>query len=483
MGPARSRAPPPPTPVPLTMPHLDPIPEADEVLFLPLGGVGEIGMNLALYGHAGAWLMVDLGITFAGDRFPDYDVLMADPGFIERHRGRLTGLVLTHAHEDHVGALPYLWKRLRCPVYATPFTAAVAGHKLASAGLDLVPLHEVQLGARFPVGPFGVELIGVTHSIPEPNGVLIRTPVGCVYHTGDWKLDEDPRLGRPYDRARLESLAREPLLAMACDSTNAVVPGHSGSEGSLRAGLREAVEGCTGRVLVSSFSSNIARLITAARVAEDTGRRFGVLGPAMQRMLGFARATGYWPADLPALVDARHLALLPPCEVLAACTGSQGEPTAALARLANDSHRDMLLDPGDTVIFSSRVIPGNEAAVERVQARLKAIGVSLVTDQDHQVHVSGHPAQTELEQMYRWVQPPLCIPVHGTPRHLAANAAIALACGVPRALEVRNGDVCRLTPGGAEVLGTVPTGRLAAQPRGLERVPAGILADMREHGR
>lgn len=468
-------------------PLLDPIPAVDELLFLPLGGVGEIGMNLALYGHDGAWLMVDLGITFAGEGFPDYDVLMADPGFIERHRRRLAGLVLTHAHEDHVGALPYLWRRLRCPVYATPFTAAVASHKLAAAGIDRVPLTEVALGARFAVGPFDVELVTVTHSIPEPNGILIRTPVGALYHTGDWKLDEDPRLGRPYDRSRLQSLASEPVLAMVCDSTNAVVEGHSGSEGSLRTGLREAIEGCTGRVLVGSFSSNIARLATVARVAVDTGRRFGVLGPAMQRMLGFARHTGYWPQDLPELVDARHLALLPPEEVLAACTGSQGEPTAVLSRLATDSHRDLMLDPGDTVIFSSRVIPGNEAAVERIQTRLRAIGVRVLTDHDHLVHVSGHPAREELEQLYRWVQPPVAIPVHGTPRHLAANAAIARGCGVPRQLEVRNGDVCRLTrtgaAAGAEIVGQVATGRLAAREHGLEPVSAPILAAMRENGR
>lgn len=237
--------------------------------------------------------------------------------------------------------------------------------------------------------------------------------------------------------ARLQSLAGEPLLAMVCDSTNAVVEGHSGPEGGLRAGLREAVEGCTGRVLVGAFSSNIARLATVARVAMDTGRRFGVLGPAMQRMLGFARHTGYWPADLPELVDARHLALLPPEEVLAACTGSQGEPTAVLARLATDSHRDLALDPGDTVIFSSRVIPSNEGAVERVQTRLSALGVRLVTDHDHLVHVSGHPARAELEQLYRWVRPPVAIPVHGTPRHLAANAAIARGCGVTWQLDAR----------------------------------------------
>jgi len=461
----------------------DPIPSPDEILFLPLGGVGEIGMNLALYGHAGAWLMVDLGITFAGDQFPDYDVMMADPAFIERHRERLVGLVLSHAHEDHVGALPYLWRRLRCPIYATPFTAAVAAYKLANAAIGRVRVIEIPQGARLDIGPFAVELVTVTHSIPEPNGVLIRTPAGSVYHTADWKLDPDPRLGRPYDESRLRALADEPHLTLVCDSTNAVVDGHSGSEGSLRAGLREAVEDCTGRVLVAAFSSNIARLITVARVAQDTRRRFGVLGPAMQRMIGFARQAGCWPEDLPALVDPRHLALLPPQEVLAACTGSQGEPTAAVARLAMDSHRDLMLDPGDTVIFSSRVIPGNEVAVERVQTRLRNLGVHLVTDHDYLVHVSGHPAREELETLYAWTRPRVVIPVHGTPRHLAANAAVARACGVPHTLDIRNGDVCRLTGDGAEVIGQVATGRLAAQEQGLEPVPEAVLAEMRAQGR
>jgi ribonuclease J len=455
-------------------------PGADEVLFLPLGGTGEIGMNLNLYGHDGRWLIVDIGITFGGDDFPEHDVLMADPAFIVSRRQRLAGIVLTHAHEDHVGAVAYLWKRLKCPVYATPFTAAVARYKLARAGLDAVPVHEVPLGARFEVGPFGVEYVGMTHSIPEPNALLLTTPAGAVFHTGDWKLDERPVVGRSYDAERLRGLRSEPLLAMVCDSTNAVVPGSTGSEGSLFAPLLELVQAAGGRVVVTSFASNVARLVTLARVAEASGRRFGVIGQAMERMVAVARATGYWPADLPALVDARHLGYLPPVEVLAACTGSQGEPGAALTRMAADSHRDILLDPTDTVIFSSKLIPGNERPVAAVHSRLRALGVEVVTDADAHVHVSGHPAVEDLKRLYDWVQPPTVVPTHGTPRHLRANAEIALGCHVPRVAVIGNGDVCRLSAAGPEVLGRVPTGRLALAPSGqLAPVSAPVLAAMR----
>jgi ribonuclease J len=450
------------------------------VLFLPLGGTGEIGMNLSLYGHDGHWLIVDIGITFGGDAFPEYDVLMADPAFIASRRQRLAGIVLTHAHEDHVGALAYLWKRLKCPVYATPFTAAIARFKLSRAGLDAVALHELPLGASVDVGPFAVEYIGMTHSIPEPNALLIKTPAGAVFHTGDWKLDDGPVVGEPYDPERLCALRREPLLAMVCDSTNAVVPGSTGSESGLFAPLREVVEDAAGRVVVTSFASNIARLVTLARVAEATGRCFGVIGQAMERMLAAARATGYWPDGLPALVDAQHLGYLPREEVLAACTGSQGEPRSALARMAADSHRHIVLDPGDTVVFSSKLIPGNERPVERVQARLRALGVELVTDAGAHVHVSGHPAAEDLRRLYDWVQPQAVVPTHGPPRHLRANADLALGCHVPRVSVVANGDIVRLAAEGPQVLGQVPTGRLSLDADGrLTPVPQAVLARMR----
>jgi ribonuclease J len=458
----------------------DSVPSEDELLFLPLGGTGEIGMNLTLYGHAGTWIAVDIGITFGGDDFPDYDVLMPDPAFIVARRERLAGIVLTHGHEDHIGALPYLWQRLRCPIYATPFTAALVRSKLARAGIHDAPLIQIGLGKRFRLGPFALEYIGMTHSIPEPNALLISTPKGAVLHTGDWKLDDRPVVGERYDRKRLHSLRRERLVAMVCDSTNAVVPGRTGSEGDLFKPLCEEVHGAAGRVVVTSFASNVARLVTLARVAEAVGRRFGVVGRAMERMLGFARTTGHWPADLPDLVSGQHLGFLPRQEVLVACTGSQGEPRSALARLAADSHRQLLLDPGDTVIFSSRLIPGNERPVEGLQLRLRERGAELVTDRDALVHVSGHPAQEDLRRLYGWVQPPAVIPVHGTPRHLAANAAIASECHVPQVRVVGNGDLCRLDQGGPELVETVDNGRLTLLADGrLETVPSDVLRAMR----
>jgi ribonuclease J len=455
-------------------------PSQEDFLFLPLGGTGEIGMNLTLYGHDGYWLAVDFGITFGGDEYPDYDVMMADPAFIAARRDRLAGIVLTHAHEDHLGALPYLWHRLRCPVYATPFTAALARAKLMRAGVDEDPVIEMPLGSRFHAGPFTVEYIGMTHSIPEPNALLISTPLGSVFHTGDWKLDDRPVVGRDYDHRRLHALRGERLLAMVCDSTNAVVPGHTGSEGDLLKPMVELAEQATGRVLVTSFASNVARLVTLARAAQACGRRFGVIGQAMERMIAVARGTGYWPRDLPELLDGRHLGHLPRSEVFAACTGSQGEPKSALSRIARDMHPDLLLDGGDMVIFSSRLIPGNERSVERIHHRLRGLGVRLVTDEDAAVHVSGHPAQDDLCRLYQWVQPPAVIPVHGTPRHLAANAEIAQSCHVPVTCVVDNGDVCRLTRSGIERVRRIETGRLVLEADGrLGKVPEDVLRNMR----
>ncbi|NJD05406.1 MAG: ribonuclease J [Methylococcaceae bacterium] len=442
------------------------VPADDEVLFLPLGGAGEIGMNLTLYGHDGAWLAVDLGITFGGDDFPDHPILMADPAFIAARRERLAGIVITHGHEDHIGALPYLWQRLRCPIYATPFTAAMIRGKLARAGLDRDPVIEVAQGERIAVGPFSVEYIAMTHSIPEPNAVLIGSAAGSVLHTGDWKLDDRPIIGRGYDHCRLHGLRAEPVLAMVCDSTNAVVPGRTGSEADLFKPLVAVGETARQRIIATAFASNVARLVTLARVAASLGRRFGVIGQAMERMVAVARVTGYWPEDLPALVDGGHLGHLPRHEVFAVCTGSQGEPNSALARMARDAHRDMLLDPGDLVIFSSRVIPGNERSVERTQQRLRNLDVGVITDQDALVHVSGHPAAEDLRRIYNWVQPPLVIPVHGTPRHLAANAQIARSSHVPEVQVVGNGDLCRLSHRGMRRLGRIASGRLSLLPDG-----------------
>ncbi len=450
-------------------------PGADELYFLPLGGTGEIGMNLNLYGHDGRWLMVDLGVTFAGPGSPGIDVLMADPAFIEARRDDLAGLVLTHAHEDHIGAVGHLWQRLRCPIYATAFTAEMAYPKLVEAGLgNEVKIIEVPLSGRFAVGPFEIELITLTHSIPEPNALVIRTAAGAVLHTGDWKLDPEPLVGDSYDENALRALADENLLAMVCDSTNALVEGESGSEAGVKAALMELLGGLKNRVLVACFASNVARLDTIGKVAAAQGRRVGLAGRSMARVVQAARNSGYLQ-DFPPIVSDGDLAYLPPEEVLIICTGSQGEPRAALSRIASGEHRDISLDPGDTVIFSSRVIPGNETTIHRLHNKLVHLGVEIITADDHLVHVSGHPARAELSQMYQWVRPQIAIPVHGEARHLAAHAELARECQVPQQILAGNGSLIRLAPGPAGIVDHVPSGRLAVDGHRLLPLDSPIL--------
>ncbi len=447
------------------------VPASDELVFLPLGGTGEIGMNLNLYGYAGAWLMIDLGITFADDRVGGLDVLMPDPAFIEARREQLAGLVLTHAHEDHIGAVPYLWPRLRCPIYATPFTARVLRGKLQEAGLlEEAEITEVPMSGRFSVGPFELELITLTHSIPEPNAVVLRTGAGTVLHTGDWKLDPDPLVGADYDEAALRSLAGERVLAMICDSTNALVEGDSGSEAEVCENLERLIGEQKGRVAVACFASNVARVEAVFRAAAAHGRRVALVGRSLLRIFQAARDTGYL-ADVEAPIRVEDLGYLPRHEVLLLCTGSQGEPRSALWRIVRDEHPHVVLEEGDTVVFSSRVIPGNEIAIGRLQNALSRLGLHVVTDRDHFIHVSGHPAREELTQMYQWVRPKIAIPVHGEARHLAEHAELARACQVPQALVAENGEVIRLAPQGAKVLERVETGRLALD--GTRLVPLG----------
>ncbi|MDJ0942067.1 MAG: ribonuclease J [Kiloniellales bacterium] len=446
-------------------------PASDELVFLPLGGTGEIGMNLNLYGHDGAWLMIDLGITFADDRVGGLDVLMPDPTFIEARREQLAGLVLTHAHEDHIGAVPYLWPRLRCPIYATPFTAKVLRGKLQEAGLlEEAEITEVPMSGRFSVGPFELELITLTHSIPEPNAVVLRTEAGTVLHTGDWKLDPDPLVGADYDEAALRGLAQERVLAMICDSTNALVEGDSGSEAEVCESLERLIGAQKGRVAVACFASNVARVEAVFRAAEAHGRRVALVGRSLLRIFQAARDTGYL-ASVQAPIRVEDLGYLPREEVLLLCTGSQGEPRSALWRIVRDEHPHVVLEAGDTVIFSSRVIPGNEISIGRLQNALSRQGLHVVTDRDHFIHVSGHPAREELTQMYQWVRPKIAIPVHGEARHLAEHAELARACQVPQALVAENGELIRLAPQGAEVLERVETGRLALD--GTRLVPLG----------
>ena len=437
------------------------VPTTDELLFLALGGAGEIGMNLNLYGHAGKWLMVDLGIAFGDDSTPGIEVVMPDPAFIEERRNDLVGIVLTHAHEDHLGAVPDLWPRLRAPVYASPFAASVLRRKLAEAGLgDAVPITEIALGASFSVPPFELEMVTMTHSIPEPNALAIRTRFGTVFHTGDWKIDPDPLLGATTDEATLKRIGEEGALAMVCDSTNVFVEGEAGSEATVRANLEKLVGTRKCRVAVTCFASNLARVESIAKAAVASGRHPVLAGRAVQRMIEAAQECGYL-LDFPECVPERDAGYLPRDKVLYICTGSQGEPRASMAKIANGEHREIALESGDTAVFSSRVIPGNERSVGRLQNELMARGIEVITDRDFDIHVSGHPARDELVRVYQWVRPRIAIPVHGEIRHMMEHAVLARSCQVQEAVFAPNGTLVRLAPGPATVVDHVHAGRMA----------------------
>ncbi len=453
----------------------------DELVFLPLGGAGEIGMNLNLYGYGPPsrrqWLVVDLGITFASGEPPGVTVMMPDPAYLEERRDDLAGILLTHAHEDHLGAVAHLWPRLRCPVYATRFALAVLARKLAEAGIaHEVPVVEVPLSGRLRIGPFDIELITLTHSIPEPNALALRTPCGTVLHTGDWKLDPDPVVGEVADVEALQRIGDEGVVALVCDSTNALDPGRSGAEGGLYASLLDIVKDCRERVAVTAFASNIARLQTLGAVAAATGRRLVLAGASLKRNVIAARECGYL-ADLAEPLDEFAGASLPRREALLVCTGSQGEGNAALARLAYGSHPRLVLEEGDTVVFSARVIPGHELGVGRLHNALLRRGCRVITHREAQVHVSGHPAQDELAEMYRLVRPKIAVPVHGELRHLRRHAAIARGCGVDEVVIVENGGMVRIAPGPAGVVETVPSGRLALEGNRLVRIDGNLVRE------
>jgi ribonuclease J len=432
----------------------------DALHFLPLGGSGEIGMNLNLYACHGKWLMVDLGITFAGDTLPGIDVIMPDPAFIEERRADLLAIVLTHAHEDHLGAVAHLWPRLRCPVYASPFAAAILREKLRDAGLlEEVPLTVVPLSSALTLGPFAMRFISLTHSIPEPNALLIETPYGRVMHTGDWKIDPDPLIGDNIDDAALKHAGESGVLAMVGDSTNATVEGESGSEGDVRTRLADLVRDCSGGVAITLFASNVARLESAALAAQDAGREAVLVGRSLQRFVRAARETGYLNGDVRFLTEDEGAALHPD-QAVYLCTGCQGEPRAAMARIAGDSHPRISLSSGDTVIFSSKIIPGNERTIGNLHNRLIKRGIEIITEKEETVHVSGHPCRDELRQMYQWIRPQIAIPVHGEARHMEAHGALARELQVPQIALVENGDLLRLAPGPAATINRVHAGRL-----------------------
>lgn len=447
--------------------------DEDELCFLPLGGSEEIGMNLYLYGLDGKWLMVDLGITFGDETTPGIDILMPDIGFIEQHRKDLVGIVLTHAHEDHFGAIQYLWPRLKCPVYATPFTAALLRLKLAETDFARkVKIIEVPLSGKVELGPFAVEFVTVTHSIPEPNALVLRTRLGTVVHSGDWKLDPHPQIGDPTDEAALRKLGDEGVTAFICDSTNALVPGISGSEAEVKKSLTELIGRLKGRIAITCFSTNVARLRSVAEAAHANDRQCALVGRSLWRVYEAAKQTGYMDVPEPFLTDS-DAGYLPSNKVVLICTGSQGEPRSALARIARDDHPHIILEEGDTVIFSAREIPGNEKAIGRIQNQLIRLGVTIITPDEEMVHVSGHPARDELTTLYQWLRPKIAVPVHGTPKHLLAHAHLAQECQVPETVIPQDGAVIRLAPGRAETVGYVTSGQIALDGTRLIRLDNG----------
>jgi len=459
----------------------------DELTFAPLGGVGEIGMNLSIYGlgkgQQRSWLAVDLGVSFGDEEhLPGIDLVMPDIGFLEREGKNLVGLVLTHAHEDHFGAILDLWPRLKCPIYATKFSAALFEAKLeAEREPPKIPVTVVPSGGRVDIGPFGVEFIPVAHSIPESHALAIHTEIGTVLHTGDWKIDPTPIIGPPTDERRLRELGDAGLLALVGDSTNAVRDGRSPSEAEVAKTITELVKSARGRVAVTTFASNVARIKAVADAAKAADREVVVVGRAMERVVQVARETGY----LDGVQNFRGIDLyghFPSDKVLALCTGSQGEPRAALARIAGNDHPQVTLNKGDTVIFSSRTIPGNEKAIGSIINGLVAQGVEVITDRTHLVHVSGHPRRDELRDIIAWTRPNLLIPVHGEALHLSEHARLARAAGVPKVLTCRNGDLIKLGPGDPGIIGELPAGRLFKDGTILEDSKSRAVVERRRMG-
>ena len=454
-----------------------------ELVFAPLGGVGEIGMNLSIYGLGSGnrrqWLVVDVGVSFAAEEhLPGVDLILPDVRYLEAERKNLAGIVITHAHEDHFGALIELWPRLNVPVYATPFTAALLEAKCAGEpGAPEIPVKVIPVGGRFTVGAFDIELVTMAHSIPEANALMIRTPCGTVLHTGDWKIDPTPILGDRTDEVKLRALGEEGCLALIGDSTNSVREGRSPSEADVAKTLTELIKAAKGRVAVTTFASNVARLRAVAEAARAAEREVVVVGRAMDRVAIIGRELGLF-GDLPPFRPMDAYGYLPPNKVVALCTGSQGEPRAALSRIAEDQHPEVTLSRGDTVIYSARTIPGNEKAVGRVINGLIDQGIEVITDRTHLVHVSGHPRRAEVEELLSWVKPRIVIPVHGEALHLSEHAKIARKAGVPEVIQCRNGDLVRLAPK-AGLIDEVPAGRIYKDGRLLVDAQARTVADRR----
>lgn len=450
-----------------------------ELLFVALGGSGEIGMNLNLYGCDGKWLIVDMGVTFGNADYPGIDIIMPDTAFIEERRKDLVGIVLTHAHEDHIGAVAYLAADLGVPVYANKFTAGLVSRKLIEEKLERqVKVKIVANDAQFALGPFAMQFIPLAHSIPDMCAIVIDTPYGRVFHTGDWKLDEDPTLGLPHVEQAVRPVGDKGVLAMVCDSTNVFNDSPSGSEGSVRAGLHDVVGSARGRVIVTTFASNAARLATLGEVAKSTGRQLAVAGRSLDRIIEVAKTCGYLK-DMPPLIDWDAAMRLPREKVMIIATGGQGEPRAALARIADGNH-PIKLQAGDRVVYSSKQIPGNEIAIGRIMNRLAENGVETVTEKQAHIHVSGHPGKPELAAMYSWVRPELLMPVHGEMRHMLEQARFGAEQGIPNTLVQKNGQLVRLAPGAPQIIAEVRSGRLILDGDMITRADGSGLSERRK---
>ena len=451
----------------------------NDLLFVPLGGSGEIGMNVNLYHYQDSWIMVDLGISFPDDSTPGVDVILPDLKFIAERREKLAGLILTHGHEDHLGAIPYLWSQIGCPIYGSAFTLALLRRKLTESRGDFdIPLHEMGMNAPRQIGAFEIEMIALNHSIPDPAALAIRSAAGTILHTGDWKFDKAPVLGTDTDATRLRAVGDASVLAMVGDSTNAMVYGRTGSESEARQGLTDAISRASGRVAVTCFASNVARIQSICMAAQANGRSVAVVGRALNRAISAAREVGYLN-DLPDFVQENDIDLLPPDSLVIVCTGTQGEPRAAMARIAAGTHETVSLQAGDTVIYSSRQIPGNETAIARVQDMLIRRQINLVTDHEAPVHVSGHPSRDEMVDMYGLVRPKIAIPVHGTARHLQAHAELAKACQVQQTLLPDNGAMIRLNGAEAAIIDNVHTGAMTSEKGNIIELQSDVLRSRR----
>ena len=436
----------------------------DELLFCPLGGSGEIGMNMNLfaYGKPGEhkWIMVDIGVTFADDTIPGVDLIYPDPGFIVDKKEDLLGIILTHAHEDHIGAIALLWPQLKCKIFATPFTAVLIKEKFKEKNIDITNhLKIVQLNGTVNLEPFKIEYITLTHSILEPNGLRIETPAGIILHTGDWKIDPEPLIGEKTNSNRLKEVGKEGVLAMICDSTNVFSMGKAGSELDVRKSLLNIMGSLKKRIVMASFASNVARMETAFYCAEKTGRQISLVGRSMHRIFKAARQCGYLKNVIEP-IDVREAKKISREKIVYLCTGSQGEPMAALMRIASYTHPDVFIEKDDTVIFSSKIIPGNEKKLFKLQNQLVKDGIEVISEESEFVHVSGHPNRDDLREMYDWVKPNCVIPVHGEHRHMIEHMKFAHEMKVPHPVQVQNGDIVKLFPGKPHVFDKAPSGRL-----------------------